>query len=457
MKKKIILAIILVIILLGAGISYAYFATDLFKTDKEIFLSYILDSKMLEQFGDKAITDYVEKQNSTAYTNKGEITLNASGLGEEVESVLNKTKVTIEGKNDNVQNKVEQNITLDFSQGFNIPISFRNNGDIYGIQSDFLSEKYIAVRNENLHALFQKFDIDTEGMPDKIDFSQQPFTVEEQQKLEEKYGILLANNLEDELFTKSKVENQTVVTLNMSEAKFIDVFVKVLTELRNDDLFLNKLGDSQKATVQEEIDKLITDLSDIKTSETNRFEIKIYIKSKKVQKIEFNVLENSASIGSIIVESADNELLLKVYDTNKQIGSMRITKEVSGIDISYNISINLNSDGDELQLDCTLLYKNILALNNVEEICDIKLSTKSSDIEKDEEDEEDVDSSIFVPTIPTNGENMEINVKYSNLKTFTSELQIEELNSSNAIILNDATEEELQGLLLGIYQKFGLI
>ena len=127
MKKKIILAIILVVILLGAGVTYAYFATDLFKTDKQIFLSYILNNKMLEQFEDKAITDYVEKQENIAYTNKGEITLNASGLGEEVESVLNKTKVTIEGKNNTAQNKTEENITLDFSQGFNIPIKMMEN------------------------------------------------------------------------------------------------------------------------------------------------------------------------------------------------------------------------------------------------------------------------------------------------------------------------------------------
>ena len=455
MKKKIILAIILVVILLGAGVTYAYFATDLFKTDKQIFLSYILNNKMLEQFEDKAITDYVEKQENIAYTNKGEITLNASGLGEEVESVLNKTKVTIEGKNNTAQNKTEENITLDFSQGFNIPINFKNDGELYGIQSDFLDSKYITIRNENLRALLEKFDVDTEGMPDKIDFTQQTFTPEELEQLKEKYTTLLANNLEDELFTKSKIENQTVVTLSMTEAKFIDVLSKVLSEVRNDEIILSKLDNTQKQSLQEEIDKIIADFATIKTEETNKFEAKIYLKSRKVQKIECNAIENSKSVASIIIENVDNQFTIKLLDENTQVALITMTKQTAGNDVIYNVSIKVNSEGDEIQLDLALSYKNVLALDNVEEVIDVKLVANTTEIETDDEALED--SSIFVPTVPALGKDMELNIKYSNLKTFAPDLQIEPLNNDTAIILNDASEEELQTLLINIYQKLGLM
>lgn len=40
-KKKVLIIIAVIIALLVGGIVYAYFATDLFKTDKEIFLSYL--------------------------------------------------------------------------------------------------------------------------------------------------------------------------------------------------------------------------------------------------------------------------------------------------------------------------------------------------------------------------------------------------------------------------------
>ena len=39
MKKKIALTLLIVVILLGIGSVYAYFATNAFKTDKELFFS----------------------------------------------------------------------------------------------------------------------------------------------------------------------------------------------------------------------------------------------------------------------------------------------------------------------------------------------------------------------------------------------------------------------------------
>ena len=36
--------------------------------------------------------------------------------------------------------------------------------DVFGIQSDFLDSKYIAVRNENLKALLEKFNIDSDEL-----------------------------------------------------------------------------------------------------------------------------------------------------------------------------------------------------------------------------------------------------------------------------------------------------
>ena len=46
MKKKILLVVVLVVLLLGVGAAYAYFETDFFKTEKEIFLSYLLNDEM---------------------------------------------------------------------------------------------------------------------------------------------------------------------------------------------------------------------------------------------------------------------------------------------------------------------------------------------------------------------------------------------------------------------------
>ena len=105
MKKKILLALLIVVILLGAGGAYAYFSTDVFKSDKEIFLSHILKDNMFSNLQDEKLAEYIEKQENTAYTNKGEISAKVNGddnlgLTEDIIEMLNKSKITFEGKTD---------------------------------------------------------------------------------------------------------------------------------------------------------------------------------------------------------------------------------------------------------------------------------------------------------------------------------------------------------------------
>ena len=74
MKKKILLAILIVVILLGVGGAYAYFATDAFKSNKELFLSYLFDG-----LKDEKLEEYIKKQENESYTNNGKIEITAKG------------------------------------------------------------------------------------------------------------------------------------------------------------------------------------------------------------------------------------------------------------------------------------------------------------------------------------------------------------------------------------------
>ena len=46
MKKKILLLILTLILLIGVGVAYAYFETDAFKTEKQLFFSYMMSDEM---------------------------------------------------------------------------------------------------------------------------------------------------------------------------------------------------------------------------------------------------------------------------------------------------------------------------------------------------------------------------------------------------------------------------
>ena len=173
MKKKILLAVLIIAIIIGVGGVYAYFATDILKSNKDMFFSYISSNNMFENLSDDNLMKYIKKQEDTSYSNKGEISITSKGKNdsEEVDEgnlkMLNNSKVTFEGKVDNSKKLADQTLTVDLSLGVNIPIKIKRDGDTFGIQSNLLDSKFIAIKNENLKALCERFEIDSEEIPDK--------------------------------------------------------------------------------------------------------------------------------------------------------------------------------------------------------------------------------------------------------------------------------------------------
>lgn len=445
MKKKNLLALLIIVILLGAGVAYAYFATDAFKSDKEIFLSHLLKDNMFSNLQDEKLAEYIKKQEDTAYTNKGEISAivngdESLGLTEETIEMLNKSKIAFEGKTDNSKKMSEQTITADLSQGFNIPISYKRDADVFGIQSDFLDTKYIAVRNENLKALLEKFNIDSEDVPDKIEISKEQFTQKELKTLQKKYVSVLNENLEDELFSKEKVNSQTVITLKMSEEKCVYLLNEILETVKDDEILLSKMSETYQENFKQQIDEIIEELKEIETSEANVVEISIYIEARNMKKLGIAMIEDDTTAIFMAIENDTNQTTMKIYEEEALIGELNILKETSGNDLSYTIQIKVNPEEENTEVSLKIQYNNLFLLDNVEENYEVKLSYESPSVNAD-----------------FSKETTELSINYKNLKTFSPNVEIEGLNDNNAIILNDATDEEIQNLIISIYQNLGLM
>lgn len=412
MKKKILLAVIIVIILISAGGAYAYFATDAFKSNKEMFLSYLFDG-----LKDEKLEEYIKKQENESYTNKGTIEITSSGEDDELDKdtaqMLNNSKITLEGKIDNAKKLAEQTVTVNLSAGINVPITIRRDGDTIGVQSNLLSNKFIAARNENLKSLLEKFEIDSDEVPDKIDFDKKRLTKDEIETLKKRYVSILNENLEENSFNKEKIDGQTVITLNISEEKFSEILVKILKTLRDDDIISDKISDTiDKDEFKDNINDMIDEIKDIDSSENSTMCIKVYINSKELKKAEVS---------------------LKDQD-NKTIGQLEITKDKNEKDLTYAVKANGESeDGEEVSIDLKMQYKNIAELNNVEENYEMNLKTKSNEDET------------------------KILLNYTNVNTFATDVEIEGINNDNATIINDASDEELSDLLMKLYEKMGLL
>lgn len=441
MKKKIALTLLIVVILLGIGGVYAYFATNAFKTDKELFFSY-MTSDWLSDLKDENLKEYIKKQENNAYTNKGSIALEVQddgSISDETLQMIKNSKITFEGKTDNSKKIAEQTLTMELAQGINIPVKVRRDGETLGIQSNLLNTKFIAVRNENLKNLLERLGADAEDVPDKIDFEESTFTESEIKELKEKYFSILDENLDEELFSKEKENDQTIIKLSMTEEKAKDVLIKIFQTIRDDETLLKKFsGVIDRDDLKQQIDDLVDELKDIEPDEKTTFEMKLSIKSKKVEKVEMNIKEGENITANILIENSQNKLSIKAYDEGDSILELQIEKETNENDVAYKIDIKTDldtelADQEKAEIHLTVQYKNLATLDNVEENYELKLSTQ------------DYDES-----------NTELKLNYTNVKQFSSNIKVEGINSENAITLNDATDDEIDELLITIYKNLGL-
>ncbi len=435
MKKKILLAILL-IVLLGAGIGYTCFATDMLKTKKQLFFSYLLSDDLTSDLKSEDLSKYLEKEKNTAFSNKGEITANVKDNGESSDAydLLSNGKIKLEGKVDNSQKKAEQEITVALAQGINVPIKIRRDGETYGIQSRLLYDKYIAVKNENLKSLFEKLGMDNSNeIPNQIDWENVQFTTEELQNIKDKYSRVFYNSVDNDMFEKSKVDGQTKVTVNMTADQFVSIIEKMANELKNDEKLLNKLSDGTTIDeLKKQIDEFVNTLKDVEHTEQDKMSISLYIKSRKLVKCEINTTDENGTETIATAEKEDNKLTVKTFEANEMQNQISIAKDENADATTYTINVVTQDLGEGSNIQIKMGFKNLSKLDDVEE-----------SIEATIEYGEDSNKSA-----------MQIN--YNNTITFVQNTEIESFNTDNAVVLNDISENELNNLLETIYENLGL-
>ena len=237
-KGLIIASIVCFIILLCAGgaFAYIYVATDLLKSNQELFFEYL--SQVVDEensFFDKNIDTYFAKKEQTPYENTGNIRVNFQApdesLSDNLVESINNFNIRFSGKTNNTKKNTEQNIELDFGQDMIIPINYRRNSQLYGLQSKYIGSKYIALENSNLKELVEKLGMDSSEIPDKIELEQSAttleFTQEEKAKAQadsnyqERSPLRIVINVTAEQFVES--EDAVDINYNLGDVVLYDV------------------------------------------------------------------------------------------------------------------------------------------------------------------------------------------------------------------------------------------
>ncbi len=352
--------ILLVIILTLVGvIAYLYFFTDMFKSNKQLFFKYASQIVQSEDgFIDNQLMQYFQKKNSTSYENNGEITFDVSipNMEDELE-LANNFNITFSGKEDPNHAKSEKEISLNYSDTVNFPLTYRKTNTITGIQTQYIGSSFVAVRNDE--EITELEDINHLLKLQNIEFSN-----EEIQSLKTTYFDNIFNTLDDSKFSKLTEGNLTGYRLTLTSEEFKNRLVQILNALKIDTNTTYKLNEILQGIGidtqlnEDSIDDVIESVNDLELNDN----------------IEMTVYAMEGNLSRVDIRSAGTTLEMK--------------KEGNGQDITYMIT--LNTAEQDVSAVFTAKYAGLTS-DNVTETYELTLEGKhgETNVVEQEENEQD--------------------------------------------------------------------
>ena len=390
-----IIVLLLIIILLAGVIAYLYFFTDIFKSNKQLFFKYTSQIVQIEDgFVDNQLVQYFQKKRSTSYENNGEITFEVSAPNAEEDLKLaNDFNITFSGKSDPNNSKAEKEISMNYSDSVNVPLTYRIANNITGIQTPYLGSSFVAIRND------EEFS-ELEDINNLIKLQNIEISNEEIINLKTTYFDNILNTLEDSKFSTLTEGNLTGYRLTLTGEELKNLLVQILNALKTDTNTTHKLNeilDGVGADVQldeDSIDDIVENINDWEFNDD--VDITVYATSGNLTKIEVGVSGNT----------------------------LTVTKEGNNQEATYTISV-----------DTTEEY--------VGAVCTAKYSGLNSDSITEN----------FEITLEEPSEEKSYKYVLTNNVQFMDSVEIEDLTEENAVILNDEDSEYVSNLINIIQER----
>ena len=246
-NKKLLLVIIilLIILILLAGVAFAYFQTDIFKGNKELFFNYIAQITDEEEgFIDEQLINYFEKQKNMPYTDKGKISVNIKdpNVEENIEST-NNMNLSFSGQVDSANSKIEQNISLNYSDDVTFPLIYRQIEKTIGIQTDYIGKKFIVIDStESQNNVF----MDTQVVDSMQTFQKNSENIKKEdiEHIMSTYLQVLNSQLKESMFSQVKDQNRAGYRLTLTGEDLKNIVIAMLEQLKNDQQTLDILNNA---------------------------------------------------------------------------------------------------------------------------------------------------------------------------------------------------------------------
>lgn len=407
-KKIILISIILIILIIVLlGVAYIYFATDLLKSNRQMFYEYTLQAFDEEEgYIPTNLTQYFEKMQNTPFQNNGQISCTISGTGNEDEyKQINDFNISFSGLIDLENLDFDEDINLNYSPEVTFPFTVRKKGNMVGIQSEYIGSNFIA---ESIAQLTQSTGISTNTNQNNTQ-GNSSLNTEQLINIYNKYIEVINQQLPDEKFSKVTQDNQTGYKLTLTTQDINNLLVSILETLKTDQETLDLINQYMASEItSDDIDDMIQDINS--SADTN------------AQEMTFDII---------------------LYPTNKQLSKIQIVSTNFTIEIEkqpnstgqkYTITVSINEEGNSGTIVFTAEHTGLDTLQTVNENYKLEVQVNS--------DSESYSSQI-------NGITFEI----SNANTFSENAYIEDFTNNNSLILDNYEQSKVDALMNSIVER----
>jgi hypothetical protein len=419
--KILLILIIIIVIIILAGVGILVFATDIFKSDKEMFFKYMADiGDSKKGFIDDGLKQYFEKKNNTPYNDEGEFSVNISSDNEQKKfENVNNFNISFSGQVDTANSKAAQNISLNYSNDVKFPINYKQIENKIGLQTKYVGSKFVAIETEKLNKFSEDLD-DVESYGEMVDKLQKmekvELTEDEKSHIKDTYITVINQQLEKDKFSKVKESDMSGYKLSLTGTDLQNVLVKLLETLKNDQTTVDKLNEylkiqknSAKITASQ-IDDAIKSIKDDTDFSDKNFEIAVYQKNRDVCKL--------------VIETTE--------------GTIAIEKKIEGNQQNIVVSYEMKED-KKSKISFSANFENLESLQNIKENYELIISspevTESSTTT-------DVDSEVVV-----------YKYNFSNDVNFTDSATVEDFSSDNSLMLTDYDSDQVSSFLNAVVER----
>lgn len=423
--KILLILIIIIVIIILAGVGILVFATDIFKSDKEMFFKYMADiGDPKKGFIDEELKQYFEKKNNTPYNDEGEFSINIScdpnTLSENLQKNVDSTNnfnISFSGQVDTANSKAAQNISLNYSNDVKFPINYKQIENKMGLQTKYVGSKFVAIETEKLNKFSEDLD-DVESYGEMVDKLQKMGKVElaedEKNHIKDTYITVINQQLEKDKFSKVKESDMSGYKLSLTGTDLQNVLVKLLETLKNDQTTVDKLNEylkiqknSAKITASQ-IDDAIKSIKDDTDFSDKNFEIAVYQKNRDVCKL--------------VIETTE--------------GTIAIEKKIEGNQQNIVVSYEMKED-KKSKISFSANFENLESLQNIKENYELIMSLPEV---AESSTTTDVDSEVVV-------------YKFSNDVNFTDSATVEDFSSDNSLMLTDYDSDQVSNFLNAVVER----